>query len=67
MIPKPRAYTITDRATEGPCPWCGCSLYVGDRAWQLDETLTGYCAPWCARDDAAAKIKLNSPSEIRLA
>ena len=46
-------YRITRREHECECPLCGAPLYLGDRAWQLDDVRVGYCSPWCARDDAA--------------
>lgn len=55
---KPTAYRITSRDMEEDCPTCGAPLYLGDRAWQLDEATVGFCSPWCARDEAARLANL---------
>ena len=55
-----RNYKITHHTGEGPCPHCGCPLYVGDTAHELDDgEAAGFCSVACAglaRDDVARDL-----------
>lgn len=36
-------YTIQDHTEETSCDWCGCPLYVGDRAYPNADEIAVFC------------------------
>ncbi len=43
-------YTIHDITEETSCDWCGCPLYIGDRAYPTTDENAVFC---CAADREA--------------